>query len=267
MTHDKIAVGGGDGQIVLFHVDQNFCQALLKTQIFGSVNSLSASLDGLQMLTATDKGFIYRMRVSDFSKMLLCENHTEAVVDTYFMGGVSDKFSTCSEDGTIRLWDSNDYSVTARCSVMAMQGVFPLCSLFTDEVIISGWSDGKVRSFRIEGSSPLWQIDNAHKNGVTAICLSFNQKFICSGGFEGEVRVWEIRSRELVSHLKEHSSKVTKVQVFPDDTHLMTAARDRSILCWDLKQEKRVANQTQRMGGINGFAIAPLDNNKFLSVG
>jgi hypothetical protein len=28
-----------------------------------------------------------------------------------------------------------------------------------------------------------------------------------------------------------------------------------------------VANQTQRMGGINGFDIAPLDNNKFLSVG
>jgi len=91
---------------------------LLKTSLFGSVNSLSASLDGLQILTSTDKGFIYRMRVSDFSKMLLCENHTEAVVDTYFMPGVSDKFSTCSEDGTIRLWDSNDYSVITRCSVL-----------------------------------------------------------------------------------------------------------------------------------------------------
>ena len=68
------------------------------------------------MLAATDKGFIYRMRVSDFSKMLLCENHTEAVVDACFMAGVSDKFATCSEDGSIRLWDSNDYSVIARCT-------------------------------------------------------------------------------------------------------------------------------------------------------
>lgn len=38
-------------------------------------------------------------------------------------------------------------------------------------------------------------------------------------------------------------------------------------MCWDLKAEKRVSAQTQRMGGINSFAIAPLDNNKFVSVG
>ena len=83
----------------------------------------------------------------------------------------------------------------------------------------------------------------------------------------GEVRVWEIRSRELISHLKEHSQRVTKIQLFPDDQHLLTCARDKSILCWDLKAEKRVSAQQQRMGGINSFAIAPLDNNKFISVG
>ena len=97
--------------------------------------------------------------------------------------------------------------------------------------------------------------------------MSHNCKFICSGGMEGEVRVWEIRSRELVSHLKEHTSKVTRIQIFPDDQHLLSCARDRSILCWDLKAEKRVSAQTQRMGGLNSFAIAPLDNNKFISVG
>ncbi len=66
-----------------------------------------------------------------------------------------------------------------------------------------------------------------------------------------------MRSHELVSHLKEHTSKVTKVQVFPDDIHMLSCARDRAILCWDLKNEKRVANQTQRMGGVNNFSIAP----------
>ena len=94
------------------------------------------------------------------------------------MPGVSDKFITCSEDGTVRLWDSNSYSVTARCVAQSAQnapgngGANPLCAIFTDEVILSGWSDGRIRAFRVDNSQLLWQIDNAHKGGVTAICLA-----------------------------------------------------------------------------------------------
>ena len=37
---------------------------------------------------------------------------------------------------------------------------------------------------------------------MTALVLSHNQRYIMTGGGEGDVRVWELRSRELVSHLK-----------------------------------------------------------------
>lgn len=67
--------------------------------------------------------------------------------------------------------------------------------------------------------------------------------------------------------MKEHTSRVTKVQIFQDDVHLLSCSRDKSILCWDLKNQKRISNQTLRMGGINGFSISPTDSNKFLSVG
>lgn len=51
--------------------------------------------------------------------MLLCENHIAGVNDVTYQKGISDKFLTCSDDGTIRLWDANDYSVVARCSIMS----------------------------------------------------------------------------------------------------------------------------------------------------
>ena len=106
------------------------------------------------MLAATSHGFLYRLRVSDFSQMLLAENHTEPVVHVDYMQGVSDKFITSSVDGTIRLWDANDYSVKSRCinNGQVVQGVYPLCSLFTDEIILSGWSDGKIRGFRCDNN-------------------------------------------------------------------------------------------------------------------
>jgi WD40 repeat protein len=84
--------------------------------------------------------------------MLLCENHTNPVLDVTYMPGVSDKFATCSEDGTIRLWDANDYTVVSRCSVMSSNFTYPNCSSFTDEVIFSGWSDGKIRTFKVNDS-------------------------------------------------------------------------------------------------------------------
>ena len=265
VTHDKICIGGGDGTLALFHVEDKFCQELLKITLPGAISGLSPSLDGIQLLVATDRGFIYRVRTSDFSNMIFAENHVDAVVDVNYQTGVSDKFATCSEDTTIRLWDANDYSVFARCTVLA--GGHPTCSTFTDVVVISGWSDGRVRTFRLDNSQLLWQIDNAHKNGVSALHLSYNQKFLATGGAEGECRVWEIRSRELISHLKEHSSRVTKVEVFQDDVHMLSCARDRAILCWDLKNEKRISNHTQRMGGINSFSMMAADQNKVISVG
>lgn len=47
ISEDKVCVGGGDGTLALYHVDGKFCQELLKTQLAGTVTSLSTSPDGI----------------------------------------------------------------------------------------------------------------------------------------------------------------------------------------------------------------------------
>ena len=71
--------------------------------------------------------------------------------------------------------------------------------------LYTGWNDGKIRCHNIDTGDELWTIKDAHRDGVSSMQLSHNERFIISGGVEGEVRVWELRSRELVSHLKEHT--------------------------------------------------------------
>lgn len=80
-------------------------------------------------------------------------------------------------------------------------------------------------------------LDNAHQGGVTALVLSHNRRFLLSGGPQGEVRLWELRSRELISHLKEHKQRVSALALFDDDTLCLSGSRDRCILRWDLKSE------------------------------
>ena len=255
ISKDIVAVGGGNGTIATFKIEGHLATALYKVSITGAVYSLSYNYDGSQIIAGTDKGLIYTASTADLKTRLQCENHTESVGFLAYPYKVSDKFASCSDDGTIRLWDVSEYTVDSKC-VSSGAGI-PLSLIYSDEVVIGGWSDGRIRMYKVENGNQLWQIDNAHKGGVTTMCLANNLKFIASGGTEGEVRIWELRSREMISHLKEHTHRVSKVQLLQDDLHLLSASRDKALLCWDLKSEKRVSAHVQRMGGINNFDVVP----------
>lgn len=123
-----------------------------------------------------------------------------------------------------------------------------------------------MRGHLADDGSELWTIASAHRGGVTSVTSANNQRFLVSGGADGSVRVWEIRSREMVGDLREHTSAVTQIQVYSDDAHAVSCSRDRSLLCWDLRRERRISSHTQRMGGIHGIALSR-DQSLVLSVG
>jgi len=87
-----------------------------------------------------------------------------------------------------------------------------------------------------------------------------------TGGVEGEIRVWEIRSKDMISHLKEHTSRINDIVLLPDDMHLISVSRDKSMLTWDLRSDKRIAAHAQRMGGLNTLT-ATLESNVVISAG
>ena len=181
LSKTQVVVGGGDGTLSLNYIEEPKCETLAKVQLFGTIYSLSPSEDGVQLLAATDKGFIYRVRAADLSYILLNENHTEGIISMDNMqfqsihpynfdyknnnpnyinqfktsSGESrsrdtSRFGTTSIDGTIRLWDLNDYSVYFR--LFLNPSITPVCLYFTDECLFSGWSDGKLRTYQINNS-------------------------------------------------------------------------------------------------------------------
>jgi cilia- and flagella-associated protein 52 len=139
----------------------------------------------------------------------------------------------------------------------------------------------------IDTGDNLWYVERAHAGGVTALQLSHNMRFLLTGGTNGEVRLWELRSREMISHMKEHTQRITDIRILSDDMSALTSSRDRCIMHWDLREEvseapcpaqpfplraliflpqRRLYCYTQRMGGINTIALSK-DETQIISMG
>lgn len=266
---DQLVVGGGDGTVGVFEGGGRSYRKAASVLLDGPVTALTPVSPAHGIYVAgTSRGIICRVDLStpEGTSKLIQDNHYEAVSGVAYAPDDSSFFVTCSHDGTVRVWDVSDYSVSARGYCQTSIVGVPMCVAFTGEVIISGWRDGKMRAHDAENGELLWSIANAHRGGVTALQVSHNRKFVVSGGEEGEVRVWEIRTREMILHLKQHTMSVTSLCIFEDDSQVVTASRDRSILRWDLRLGQRNAALTQRMGGINSIVLMP-DASQVLSVG
>lgn len=97
---------------------------------------------------------IYRIQSNTLNKQLHSENHTGPILELSYPPNVSDRFASASQDGTIRIWDISEYSVLARCQ--ANVSTVPLCLVYRDEVLLSGWADGKIRMFRSDNGQQIW---------------------------------------------------------------------------------------------------------------
>lgn len=289
---DRVIVGCGDGLLTVLEGSRNGaqtcrnytrgppeqCQLVLDGGVRSlQVQAVDASSGRLRLLAGTERGTLFAAELSaaDYRSAnapparasVLQESHFDRVVAVAYPRDTSELFATASADGTVRVWDINNYAVVCKgvCRGGSITGE-PLCLDFTGEVLFSGWEDGRIRAHEAEDGDELWSISDAHRGGVTALVVSNNKKFLVSGGAEGEVRVFEIRTREMVVNLKQHTAAVTSLRLVDSDRYCYSSSRDRTILMWDLRAESRDKYLAQRMGGINSVDTFP-EGDILVSVG
>jgi len=230
----------------------------------------------LRLLAGTDAGSVHAVELSAADMraqqappavhQMLKESHKDGVLAVAYPPDNSEAFATIGVDGTVRVWDVNTYSVTAKGSCQTAKTGAPLCLAFSGEALFTGWKDGKLRMHDADQGEPMWTVDNVHQNGVTALAVSHNKKFLVSGGENGDVRVWEIRTRDMIVNLKQHTMAITSLILYGDDSHVVSSSRDRTIYLWNLQSESRSASLMQRMGGVNDIALMP-DHVQLCTVG
>jgi len=246
----ELLVGSGDGELVQLDVMnlERGLTAKCVQRVLGAVTSIAMDSAKEFFFAGTDKSNMYLVQYDGLVAELKTTCHAELINDVQYPKGYSDLFATCASS-EIRIWHARSLSELLRVQV---PNVECNCVAFmpSGTAIVSGWSDGRIRSFKPQSGALEFVINEAHrltgvgnssggivpKNGVTSICPTNSCARLLSGGADGQVRVWAISkgTQVMIASMKEHKGPVYAIAVKADDTECVSASADGSCITWSL---------------------------------
>jgi len=235
----------GDGAGTLGLMSGNLKEvAGYKTHLQGGITSISLHPNGKKFLIGTSECNRYEVTPDLVESVLISSCHYGAINDLSFPDGCPDLAVTCSK-GDMRIWNIKASQEVLRIQVPNLEC---LCSVVAPSgtAILSGWDDGKIRSFFPESGKIKFVIPDAHTDKVTALAIADNdyrgQWRVISGGAEGRVRIWKITPthQAMIISLKEHRGPINSIKVNGDSSQCISASADGSCIIWDLNKYVRL---------------------------
>lgn len=103
-----------------------------------------------------------------------------------------------------------------------------------------------------------WRIVKAHKGKIT--CAFLNEKFLLTGNDDGLLRIWHSENQKLIHELNYHKGEITMCSALKEKPHIIvSAAKDKNVVLFDLMKEKRLNNFMLNNGFVNHIVFLTED--------
>jgi len=244
LKNEDVLIGSGDGELAI--LDGSTLEQKAYTKVLGAVTSIAVDSCDEFFFAGTADSNIYLVKIDGLVAELKGTNHATQINDVAFPAGYADLFATCAGPD-IRVWHSRTMSELLRIQVPNL-----VCNCISfptsGSSIVSGWSDGKIRSFGPQSGNLQYVVNDAHQltgvgnssggvvptNGVTSICPSNDCKRLISGGADGKVRVWAVSKGQqvMLASMQEHKGPISNICIKGDDSECVSASADGSCIVW-----------------------------------
>ena len=144
--------------------------------IEGAVTSLSLHPSGDMCFIGTDRCRMYKMSLAEFQPELVKLSQSSAVTDVCFPAQRNELFVTSGKEN-IHIWHTLSGNELLRITLPNL-----LCQAVVvqpdGKAIISGWEDGKIRSFMPESGELLYTFSKLHPSNENIYIHPTNSKRI-----------------------------------------------------------------------------------------
>ena len=102
---------------------------------------------------------------------------------------LNDTLASCSEDGTVKLWDLTQRECTATFVI----GCKVLCGDFCDrgESFLSGSEDGTLRRWAVRSGLCVAEV-KAHQSSLWSLAVNATEDMVATTGDDGAIRLWNL---------------------------------------------------------------------------
>ena len=266
LKNDKIAIDDGDRLITIkneqtVEVRNKSNNSLIATYPHQAiVNSISTSLDGKLLATATFDGKVYIWNQNGILQQTLT-GHNGAVLDVKFVpgmkGGVYKLIST-GVDKTVRIWQVFDrYS-------NKQEGIYSIAiqSAQTNSFAIADW-DGNISFWHKnnDGTQKLVDTLKAHNDAISQLKYSPDGNIIASAAWDKTIKLWNAETKKLIDTLAGHKDGANSITFSPDGRTLISGSEDKTIKIWNIADRaKLVKTLAGHTDSIKAISISPNGN-------
>lgn len=197
--------------------------------------------------TATEKQVTLRQRMG---------GHTGWVQRTVHLPG-GRHIITCSEDGSLRLWDMDNGAQIGDDwrDEGSKAGVLSMALSPNGKTVASGNSDKTVRLWDVETGKVIarWR---GHTENVLSVCWSPDGGRVVSGSRDGAARVWNVESGIIaLGPMKTGHKTVYAVAYSPDQKKIATGGdNENSVKIWDSESGELLSSTVKQYESVWSLA-------------
>jgi WD40 repeat protein len=180
-----VASAGEDGKILIWDVATGSRLAAIESEM-SRIFSIAFCMDGTSLAAGGNGHGAWLLSISDKQNRRELGGHQGGLNAVVTLNGT---LATCSEDGTVIIWDLDQGRRTATFAV----GSKVLCGAFCDQgaSFLCGSEDGILRRWAVGGGLCEAQV-KASQGALWSLAVDIKGETVATTGDDGAIRLWRL---------------------------------------------------------------------------